>query len=81
MAGPECAKSFGFKEFDADMAATEVSEGSDEVRKLVLHARRELAFAKARDAGQRTHVETYVRSQVGMCLLLFFFSLLVPDSI
>jgi hypothetical protein len=48
---------------------------------LVLHARRELAFAKARDAGQRTHVETYVRSQVGMCLLLFFFSLLVPDSI
>jgi hypothetical protein len=56
------------------MAAAEVSEGSDEAKKLVLHARRELALAKAPDTGQRTHVETYVRSLVGMCLLLSFFS-------
>jgi hypothetical protein len=74
MAGPEWAKSFGFKEFDADMTAAEVSEGSNEAMKLVLHARKELALAKAPDAGQRTHVETYVRSLVGMCLLLSFFS-------
>jgi hypothetical protein len=76
MAGPEWAKSFGFKEFDADMAAMEVSEGFDEAMKLVLHARREVALAKAPNAGQPIHVETFVCSLVGRWF--FFFS---PSSV
>jgi hypothetical protein len=33
MSGSEWAKSFGFKEFDADMVASEVAQGTDKARK------------------------------------------------
>jgi hypothetical protein len=67
---PEWAKSFGFREFDAELLEKEISEGCEGARIEYLNHRRDAALKFCPNVGKTQIIDTCSLSRVGKVFML-----------